>query len=154
MARPSTILPVDFTRRIERPVEVVFDTLADLSGYSRWMHRTWLFGSTDDVSDEPVGPGTRFRDRTRIGRAHGEVTEFERPTRLAFRATLRWFGDEVVESRPSYHLEPADGGTLVHFHGEAELLGWFRVTKPISTFLARTERIRTVESLKRHLESS
>ena len=64
-----------------------------------WMHRTGLFRRCGQTSDGPLGKGTSYFDATRMGTFRGEVTDFQPPSRIGFRETLRWFGSEVMEAR-------------------------------------------------------
>jgi uncharacterized protein YndB with AHSA1/START domain len=138
---------------IERPVAVVFERLADLPNYRRWMHRTGLFRRSGLTSEAPIGVGTTYFDATRMGTFKGEVTEFVPPSRLAFRETLRWFGSEMSQARPEYFLDADDDATVVHHVAVGELFGWMRLMKPAAALMARIERTRTLKSLKRSLES-
>jgi uncharacterized protein YndB with AHSA1/START domain len=138
---------------IERPVAVVFERLADLPGYRRWMHRTGLFRRSGLNSEAPIGVGTTYFDATRMGTFEGEVTEFVPPSRLAFRETLRWFGSEMSQACPEYFLDADDDATVVHHVAVGELFGWMRLMKPAAALMARIERTRTLKSLKRSLES-
>jgi uncharacterized protein YndB with AHSA1/START domain len=165
--RPSSIEDADVSRlgassstvryesrtTIDRTIEDVFERLADLSGYSRWMHRTGLFRRCGQVSDGPIEKGTTYFDATRMGTYRGEVISFERPSWIGFRETLRWFG-AVMEARPEYFLEADQERTIVHHVAEGELFGWTRVMKPAAALLARSERARTLKSLRRSLESA
>ena len=126
---------------------------ANLDGYGTWMHRTGLFRRSGRTSDGPLGPGTAYFDATRMGTYRGEVTDFERPSRIGFRETLRWFGSTVTEARPEYFLEVDQERTIVHHVAEGELFGWMRLMKPAAALLARSERARTLKSLRRSLES-
>jgi hypothetical protein len=96
--------------------------------------------------------GTTYFDATRMGTYHGEVTEFERPSRIGFRETLRWFGSPM-EARPEYFLEADHERTIIHHVAVGELFGWTRVMKPAAALMARSERTRTLKSLRRSLES-
>ena len=58
-----------------------------------------------------------------------------------------------MEARPEYLLEADQERTIVHHVAEGELFGWMRLMKPVAALLARSERTRTVESLRRSLES-
>ena len=138
---------------IDRPVEEVFARLADLPGYGTWMHRTGLFRRCGQTSDGPLGKGTAFFDATRMGTFRGEVADFEPPSQIGFRETLRWFGAEVMEARPEYFLEADQERTIVHHVAEGELFGWMRLMKPGAALMANSERARTVASLRRSLES-
>jgi hypothetical protein len=118
------------------------------------MHRTGLFRRCGQTSDGPLGKGTSYFDATRMGTFRGEVTDFQPPCRIGFGETLRWFGSEVMEARPEYFLEADQGKTIVHHVAEGELFGWMRVMKPMAALMAKSERARTVGSLKRSLESA
>jgi uncharacterized protein YndB with AHSA1/START domain len=139
---------------IDRPISDVFARLADLDGYRTWMHRTGLFRRAGQTSDGPVGLGTTYFDATRMGTFRGEVTDYEPSVRIGFRETLRWFGSDLMEARPAYILEADQDRTIVHHLAEGQLFGMMRLMKPVATMLAKGERARTVESLRRSLESA
>ena len=138
---------------IRRPVGEVFDRLADLQGYGGWMHRTGLFRECRLTSEPPVRQGTTYVDSTRMGRFHGEVTEFLPPTRIAFTETLRWFRAPMSQARPEYVLEGDESATTVHHVAVGELYGWMKLMKPAAAWMASRERTSTLDSLKRSLES-
>jgi hypothetical protein len=58
-----------------------------------------------------------------------------------------------MEARPKYILEVDQGKTIVHHVAQGELFGVMRLMKPVAALLARSERARTVKSLRRSLES-
>ena len=151
--RSSTTVRYETHTTIDRPVSDVFARLADLDGYATWMRRTGLFRRSGRTSDGPLGPGTAYFDATRMGTFRGEVTDYEAPARIGFRETLRWFGSDLMEARPNYILEADRDKTVVHHVAEGELFGIMRLMKPVAALLARSERTRTVQSLKRSLES-
>ena len=138
---------------IQRPVTEVFERLADLPGYGRWMHRTGLFRGCSLTSEVPLRRGTTYVDSTRMGTFDGEVTEFVPPTRIAFRETLRWFGSPMTQARPEYTLEGDESETRVHHVAVGELYGWMRSMKPAAAWMANRERSSTLDSLKRSLEA-
>ncbi len=139
---------------IQGPISEVFERLANLPGYGGWMHRTGLFRGCSLTSEPPVRRGTTYIDSTRMGTFDGEVTEFVPPTRIAFRETLRWFGSPMTQARPEYSLETDEAATVVHHVAVGELYGWMRFMKPAAAWMANRERSRTLNSLKRALESS
>lgn len=138
---------------IDRPIGDVFARLADIDGYRVWMHRTGLFRRSRQTSDGPVGAGTTYSDATRMGTFRGHVTFYESPSRIAFRETLRMFGANLMEARPEYLLEADGDRTIVHHKAAGELFGLMRLMKPVAALLARSERSRTVKSLRRSLQS-
>ena len=151
--RASTTVWFETRTTIDRPIGDVFTRLADLDGYRTWMRRTGLFRRSGQTSDGLLGPGTAYFDATRMGAFRGEVTDYEPPARISFRETLRWFGSELMEARPAYTLEADRDKTIVHHVAEGELFGMMRLMKPVAALLARSERARTVQSLRRSLES-
>jgi uncharacterized protein YndB with AHSA1/START domain len=138
---------------IRRPIDDVFERLADLTGYGRWMHRTGLFRRCGPISEGPVRQGTTYFDATRMGTFQGEVTEFEPPARIAFSETVRWFGSPMSQARPEYFLERDGDSTVVHHIAVGELYGRYRFMRPVAALMAKAERTRTLNSLKRSLES-
>ena len=93
------------------------------------------------------------RESTRMGTFRGRITDYRPPSRIGFRETLGWFGSDLMEARPEYFLEADRDRTIVHHVAEGELFGFMRLMKPVAALLARSERARTVESLRRSLES-
>src|SRR6476646_1150152 len=151
--RASTTVRYETHTTIDSPIGDVFGRLADLDGYKTWMRRTGLFRRSGQTSQGPLGRGTAYFDATRMGTFHGEVTDYEPSARIGFRETLRWFGSDLMEARPNYILAADQDKTLVHHVAEGELFGMLRLMKPIAALLARSERTRTVESLRRSLEA-
>ena len=151
--RATSTVRYESRTTIDRPIEAVFDRVAELAGYGTWMHRTGLFRRCGQTSDGPLGEGTAYFDASRMGTFRGEVTDFQPPSRIAFRETLRWFGSDLMEARPAYVLEADQEGTIVHHVAEGELFGLMRLMKPVAALMARGERARTLESLRRSLES-
>ena len=151
--RSSSTVRYEMHTTIDRPVGDVFARLADFDGYRTWMRRTGMFRRSGKTSDGPVRLGATYFDATWMGTFHGEVTECDPPERLAFRETLRWFGSDLMEARPTYILKADAGKTIVHHVAEGELFGIMRLMKPLAASMARSERVRTVKSLRRSLES-
>src|SRR5947209_11263181 len=147
MKKPaSTTVRYETHATINRPIGDVFARLADLDGYRTWMRRTGLFRRSDKTSDGPPGPGTVYTDATRMGTFRGQITDYQPPSRIGFRETLRWFGSDLMEARPEYFLEAERDRTIVHHVAEGELFGLMRLMKPVAALLARSERARTVYS--------
>ena len=151
--RATSTVRYESRTTIDRPMGAVFDRVADLAGYGTWMHRTGLFRRCGQTSDGPLGKGTSYFDATRMGTFRGEVTDYQPPSRIGFRETLRWFGSELMEARPEFSLEAQGDRTIVHHVAEGDLFGVMRLMKPVAALMARVERSRTVESLRRSLKS-
>jgi uncharacterized protein YndB with AHSA1/START domain len=151
--RGTTTVRYETHATIDRPIGDVFARLADLDGYRTWMHRTGLFRRSGQTSEGSRGPGTAYVDATRMGTFRGQITDYQPPSRIGFRETLRWFGSDLMEARPEYVLEADRDRTIVHHIAEGELFGLMRLMKPVAALLARSERTRTIKSLRRSLES-
>jgi uncharacterized protein YndB with AHSA1/START domain len=152
MTRKATTIRYETRTTIDRPISEVFARLADLDGYRRWMHHTGLFRRAGQTSGGPLGLGSAYFDATRMGTFRGEVTDYEPPSRIGFRETLRWFGSDLMEARPQFFLEEAGDTTMLHHVAEGDLFGMMRLMKPVAALMARSERSRTVASLRRSLE--
>jgi uncharacterized protein YndB with AHSA1/START domain len=150
--RPTSTARWESTITIDRPIEDVFDRLTDLGSYGVWMPRTGLFGSCRQTSVGPVDRGTTYIDSTRMGRFHGEVTDFERPSRVTFSEVMRVFGRKAVRSRAGYDLATNGTGTVVHHVADTEMFGVMRLMKPFVPWMSKSERSRVLASLKRSLE--
>jgi uncharacterized protein YndB with AHSA1/START domain len=153
MKKTGTTVRYETRTTIDRPIGDVFARLSDIDGYRTWMHRTGLFRRSGQTADGPRGPGTAYFDATRMGTFRGLITDYQPPSRIGFRETLRWFGSDLMEARPEYLLEADRDRTIVHHIAEGELFGLMRLMKPVAALLARSERTRTVKSLRRSLES-
>src|SRR5947199_10012305 len=111
--RAGTTVRYESRMTIDRPMSDVFARLADLDGYRTWMRRTGLFRRSGQTSDGPLARGTAYFDATRMGKFHGEVTDYEPYTRIGFRETLRWFGSNLMEARRHSVLEADWDKTIV-----------------------------------------
>jgi hypothetical protein len=87
-----------------------------------------------------------------MGTFVGEIAEFNAPTTVAFKETLRWLGVTVMEARAEYELVSTQTGTEVHHVANGQLVGIFNIMQPVVARMARGERGRTVHALKDSLE--
>jgi len=149
----TTTVRYEARTTIDRPIGDVFARLADLDGYRTWMRRTGLFRRSGQTSAGPPAAGTAYFDATRMGTFRGQITDYRPPSRIGFRETLRWFGSDLMEARPEYFLTADGNKTIVHHVAEGELFNLMRLMKQVAARLARSERTRTIESLRRSLES-
>jgi hypothetical protein len=99
--------------RIPAPAALLFDLLADMPNYARWLPGSNRYGGTTEVEPYPVRFGTRYHDG-RPGEPGkdwwGTVTGYQAPGSLDFRHTidvrpLR----ATVDVHIHYSLEAADG---------------------------------------------
>jgi polyketide cyclase/dehydrase/lipid transport protein len=134
---------------IGRPVDVVFDYVADQSNepqYNPQMVRA------DKITAGPVGRGTRFRSavasRGRTAEMLVECTSFDRPRLFATTTTM-------AQADISYTLrfEPVAVGTRMRWSGQVRPKGVIRLAGPLITWLGKRQEQRIWASLKRHLEA-
>jgi uncharacterized protein YndB with AHSA1/START domain len=135
---------------IDRPVDVVFDYVADQSNepqYNPQMVRA------EKITAGPVGKGTRFRSavasRGRTAEMLIECTGYERPRLLASTTTM-------AQADISYTLtfEPAAAGTRMRWSGRVRPKGAFRLLGPVITWLGIRQEQRIWASLTNHLEAA
>ena len=140
---------------IDCPIDEVFEKLIDIDGYPEWMPNNGLFVNCYISTEGPIGVGTGYIDKTRLGTVQGEISAFDRPHRVVFHYTDHMFGKKMMDGWPGYTLE-SDGvsSTRVHHVAEARLYGFYRLFEPLLRIIARRERQRTVDALKASLKSS
>jgi uncharacterized protein YndB with AHSA1/START domain len=135
---------------IDRPVDVVFDYVADQSNepqYNPQMVRA------DKITAGPVGAGTRFRSavasRGRTAEMLIEITGYDRPHRLASTTTMR-------QAAISYTLtfEPAGTGTRMRWSGQVRPKGAVKLLGPLIAWMGRHQEQRIWAGLKQHLEAA
>jgi len=145
-----------FTTRIAGPPEAVFDLVADMSNYGRWLPDSSAFGGTVNVTPYPVRLGTTYLDAGPIEKP-GEVTEFDRPRRIAFHHTVQIRSPIKldVDARVRYTFEAGQGGTAVLRELDLiwDLRGPLKLLTPVLLRGFRKENLRTLACLKRYVES-
>jgi hypothetical protein len=137
--------------------EALFDLLADLRNYGRWLPPSGEYGATTEVEPYPVALGSRYHDgKPGDGRSwRGTVTGFARPDSLDFhhRIDVREVRS-VVDVNIHYSFEPAEDRT--------RLVRWLvldinmpAVLRPLRPAIIRpfdTENVRTIAALKAYAE--
>jgi hypothetical protein len=134
---------------IERPVEEVFDFVADERNEPRFNPRMLR---AERVSPGPVGLGTRFRAEIATGRRRTpmtiEFTGFQRPRRLASMTRL-----PSMEIRGDLAFDPVPDGTRVRWRWDVRPLGLTRVLGPVIGVIGRRQERAIWTNLKRLLEA-
>ena len=135
---------------IARPVDLVFDYVADQSNEPRYNPQ---MTRAEKITPGPVGKGTRFRSavasRGRTAEMLIECTGYDRPKLFATTTTL-------AQADISYALrfEPAPAGTRMRWSGQVRPKGAVRLLGPVITWLGRRQEQRIWAALKRHLEAT
>jgi carbon monoxide dehydrogenase subunit G len=107
---------LEHTFRVARPPEDVFDFLADPTNLPLW---DGTGATVELLTDGPPRVGTQIRQRGKAFRLLGveqisELTEFERPRRLASKGVA----GPVLPIAGAYSLAPEGDGTRVRFELE------------------------------------
>jgi uncharacterized membrane protein len=133
---------------INRPVEVVFDFVADERNEPRFNPQ---MRRVEQISAGPIGLGTRFRAETlSMGRTVEmviEFTTFERPRQLASHTHM-----SSMDIRGTLTFEPVPEGSVMHWLWEMEPRGILRLMTPMITCMGRRQEQTIWTSLKRYLE--
>ncbi len=134
---------------IHRPVDLVFDLVADQRNEPAYNPK---MTSSEQLTEGPVGVGTRFRASTGPGRRPVEMlieyTSFDRPNALAS-STRMAFAD--VHGTLTFTAHPA--GTLLRWSWEVTPKGRYRLLTPLIAWLGRRQERRIWSGLKHLLES-
>jgi hypothetical protein len=147
-----------FTATIKGSLEVIFDLIADMPNYHRWLPGSDAFGGTTQVTPYPVQLGTTYLDGGPLGMRPGSVTVFERPKRLGFHHTMAFKkgplrGDADIEIL--YTLEPVEGDAI-HVMRKLDMAivipGIMRLAEPLVLRAFQKENLRIMAELKKYVE--
>jgi carbon monoxide dehydrogenase subunit G len=133
---------------INRPVEEAFDFVADERNEPRYNRQ---MRSAEQISDGPIGVGTRFRaEMVSMGRTVEMVIEFtgyERPRRLASTTHM-----SSMDIQYTLTFEPISEGTRMRWSGDLEPHGILKLMSPMVSVLGRRQEGRIWVGLKHLLE--
>jgi carbon monoxide dehydrogenase subunit G len=109
---------------VNRPVEEVFDFLADIRHEAAWNPRVIRI---DKTSDGPIGAGTTFHGLYKgIGPLRSELVEYERPRQLSFRSS-----GPRMRIAGMFVLSTVQGKSSVALNANLEPQGPFRFIAPL-----------------------
>ena len=135
---------------IGRPVEVVFDYVADQTNeplYNPSMVRA------EKLTAGPIGKGTRFRSAVRSAGRTAEMliecTGYDRPRQLTSTTTMR-----QADFHYALRFEPVAAGTRMRWSGQVRPKGSLRLLGPLITWVGVRQERRIWASLKQRLESA
>jgi hypothetical protein len=135
---------------IGRPVEVVFDYVADQSNEPRYNPQ---MVRAEKITAGPVGKGTRFRSavasRGRTAEMLIECTGYDRPKLFATTTTMA-----QADIGYTLRFEPAADSTRMRWSGQVRAKGALRLLGPVITWLGRRQEQRIWTALKQHLEGA
>jgi hypothetical protein len=153
----STSHPV-FTARIEGAPETIFDLIADMPNYGRWLPGSEAFGGTTEVSPYPVRLGTTYLDAGPAGERPGSVTGYDPPKSIAFHHTMLLKQGPLtadVDVHIRYTLEPVEGATnlIRALDLTIQIPGPLKVATPLVAWAFAKENVRILAELKRYVEA-
>jgi uncharacterized protein YndB with AHSA1/START domain len=152
--KEDTINTVDneVTTVVKAPLKQVFNFVSDIPNYANWVTlNSPFFIESKLTSEEPVGLGTVFEDKLRLGKSVGKVVEYQPFEKLVFEQ--KWYPEShVIEGRIEYHFEPANGETKISRVNDTTLVEWAHPLKPAFTEMSRDESQRTCEAIRKTFE--
>jgi uncharacterized protein YndB with AHSA1/START domain len=133
---------------ISRPVDVVFDFVADERNEPRYNPRPLR---AEKTSDGPIGLGTQFRAQTSsMGRAAEMVIEFtayERPRRLASSTHL-----SAMDIDGTLTFDRVSGGTRMEWSWEVRPRGFSKLISSLIALMGHRQEEAIWTNLKHLLE--
>src|SRR5271163_4195911 len=147
-----------FTTKIAGAPETIFDLVADMPNYGRWLPESQAFGGTTEISPYPVQLGTTYLDAGSAGVRPGSVTGFDRPRFIAFHHTMLLNQGPLradIDVHVRYKFEPEGGGTLVvrELDLTIRMPGLLKLAEPLVLYGFRKENVRILAELKRYVEA-
>ncbi len=144
-----------FTAEIDGSPDIIFDLIADMPNYGRWLPGSQAFGATTEVTPYPVTLGTTYLDAGPAGKRPGSVTEFDPPRHIAFHHTMElelgpFRGNSDITIR--YTLEPEGRTTRVLRELDMTMQAPFFL-RPFIIRAFRKENVRILAKLKRYVEA-
>jgi uncharacterized protein YndB with AHSA1/START domain len=132
--------------RIERPPEMVFDSVSDPRSELEWNPKVRVM---EKLTEGEVGEGSRFRAKwTKSPLLELEIVRFDRPYGWATH------NDGAIAVDLDITLEPVDDGhaTILHSRFEADAHGALRLIFPLLLVSLRREEARNMQLVKRRVE--
>ena len=136
---------------IERPVEEVFDFVADERNEPRYNPRMLR---SQKLSPGPIGVGTRFRaememkGRRRPVEMTVELTDYKRPRRLASSTHMA-----AMEIDGTLTFDPVAEGTRMRWQWDLKPRGLVKLLSPVIARMGRRREQAIWSNLKRLLEA-
>jgi uncharacterized membrane protein len=140
---------------IRRPVEEVFDFVADQRNEPRYNRR---MTSSELLTPEPIGQDSRFKAEMRmLGRLVDltvDFTRFERPRLLGSisHSLPRGLRGRPMRTEGALTFDPIPCGTRMRWAWQVKTPGVLKALAPLITILGRRQERRIWNELKRLLE--
>jgi hypothetical protein len=149
---------LQYTAQIIGSPETIFDLIADMPNYGRWLPGSEAFGATTQVSPYPARLGTTYLDAGPAGERPGSVTRFDRPKSIAFHHNMllkRWPLIANIDAHILYTIEPIDSITAVTRDIDLtfQIPGIMKLAEPLVLSAFRKENVRLLPALKCYVEA-
>jgi hypothetical protein len=151
-------LPIVPQRAVAAPPGVLFELLADMPNYGRWLRGSQQFGRTTDVEPYPVQLGSRYHDGKpdEPGKDWwGTVTGFQPPGSLDFHHTIAVTQlRATIDVHIHYSFEPEDASTRVSrwLVLDISMPAIFRPLRRLIISSFDKENLRTMVAVKEYAE--
>jgi hypothetical protein len=140
------------TTVIDKPIEEVFDFLADGSNDPKFSPRVQ---EIKKLTDGPIGVGTIFESTVKdAGMKTGrqfELTEFERPTKIRWAERTK---NMITADEGGYDFSAEGDGTKVRIYNVLNGHGFGKLLLPLALSAARKDAPKFAERIKTAVEAS
>lgn len=144
------MIDIHVTIDIDVPPEAVFDLIADIANYSRWLPPSKTYSEVANISDSPIRQGTTYLDKNSMTVLRGEITAHQRPAQIAFHeATAKQELDVTID----YRLSSTADGTHLERTAAVKVTGLLRLAQPILARRLTEENRRILSAMKTYLEA-
>jgi uncharacterized protein YndB with AHSA1/START domain len=138
-------MQVDVDVTVNRPVEEVFDAMADARNEPSWNSQV---SKTELVSGEPIGQGSTFKTVNRGQEYDAVITAYDRPGELAFTVTGK---PMTIVAHLSFH-DLGNGSTRLAGSFEFEPKGFMKLMLPLLGGAIRKDFPKQFDSFKAFCE--
>jgi hypothetical protein len=148
---------IQATVYIEAKPQQVFDLLADLRAYNKWLASSDTFNRLDHITDAVPQLGTTYNDIGANSRMIGKIVQFNPPFQLAFQQSSAidlFLPVGHIDIGIHYTLLQEETGTRVHRQQDIKLRGLIKIFENRLAKTIQKENIRILESAQRYLEGT
>ncbi len=133
------------TQVINKPVDVVFQTVIDVANFPRWNQTT---PSARKLSAGEIGEGTRFELEIRgLGKVHQQLREFEKNKRVRLVPRMKF-----ISGGHRFFFTAQGGATRIDHELEMTPKGLFKIFSPFIGMMGKKNLGDLANSLQRYLE--
>ena len=153
-----TMVSIELHEDVGAPRERVFELIADLHGYGRWLPPARDYRGTSEISPPPVRVGTTYREASPSGVRSGVVTVIDPPRSVVFHQpmALRPRLAGTLDSTVTMSISASDaepGSVRVTRLVELGTPWWLAPLRPLIVRRYRDESARMLRALKAFAEA-